>query len=182
MRYYAGCKKGRVIGGWRSSTVVTSRVLRNLINMFSISRLPYANFHVALFPPEASTKQRAQYLFQTYLQLLDSAITHVRSLPPSVSTTSTTFSTTTVSRNPARISYNLLLTHSTMSLIPRRKESFEWEGMKFSMNSLPFFGMVLSKTDQELQFLKDGNVKRILSEVAYPNASDEELPIEVKDV
>lgn len=69
----------------------------------------------------------------------------------------------------SEVSYNFLLTPEYMQIVPRTREKGELEeGMKVSVNSLGFAGMLLVKTKEELEAVKKVGVVEVLKRVAYP--------------
>ncbi len=66
--------------------------------------------------------------------------------------------------NSSPLSSNFLLTRTWMMIVPRRSEKYE----QISVNSLGFAGMLLVKSEEELEFVKNVGVLHILEGVAIP--------------
>jgi len=68
-------------------------------------------------------------------------------------------------------SYNVILTLEHMYIVPRAKEKFVADGgpeeveLKLSVNSLGFAGMLLVKSEDELELVRKVTIRRILGEV-----------------
>jgi ATP adenylyltransferase len=68
-------------------------------------------------------------------------------------------------------SYNVILTLEHMYIVPRAKEEFVADGgpgeteLKLSVNSLGFAGMLLVKSEYELERVREVTIRRILGEV-----------------
>lgn len=71
-------------------------------------------------------------------------------------------------------SYNVVLTLEHMHVIPRRHEAYVFSstGQKLPVNALGFSGMLLVKSEQELQAVKDEGVCNILRGVALESVHD----------
>lgn len=69
---------------------------------------------------------------------------------------------------PGKLSFNLLLTLEHLHLIPRKGESHKLQvtGDDLPVNALGFAGMLLVKSEVELEAVKSEGVGRILSAVA----------------
>ena len=69
---------------------------------------------------------------------------------------------------PGKPSFNVLLTLEHLHLIPRRQESHRLQvsGEELPVNALGFAGMLLVKSEAELEAVKTEGVGRILSAVA----------------
>lgn len=68
-------------------------------------------------------------------------------------------------------SYNIIMTLEHMYIVPRAKEKFiaeagsEEAGLELSVNSLGFAGMLLVKSEDELEHVRKITIRRILGEV-----------------
>ncbi|RDB24926.1 Diadenosine 5',5'''-P1,P4-tetraphosphate phosphorylase 2 [Hypsizygus marmoreus] len=128
---------------------------------FSLTVLPYAN-HVYRFPSRLSSynPDRLEYILSTaFLSLLDLGVSTIRHDP----------------EYPAgRPSYNVLITLEHMHLIPRRRESYtiQQTGEALSVNALGFAGMVLVKSDEELEAVKKEGLGKILRSVGLESVHD----------
>lgn len=128
---------------------------------FAISSLPYAN-HVFRLPPlsdKLSVGELSQALFPPFLSLLDLVISTVRHDPD---------------YPPGSPSYNVILTLEHMHLIPRRHEAYRIEETQelISVNSLGFAGMLLAKSESELEAMKKEGVGRILRGVGLESVHE----------
>ena len=71
-------------------------------------------------------------------------------------------------------SYNVILTLEHMHLIPRKKENhiLEETGEALSVNSLGYAGMLLGKSEAELDVVKRASIGRILREVGLESVHE----------
>ncbi|KAF9478822.1 ATP adenylyltransferase [Pholiota conissans] len=128
---------------------------------FSLNHLSYAN-HCYRLPSQLHTygpDQLETVLAQAFLQLLDLAISTIRhdeSYPVG---------------SPA---YNVILTLEHLHVIPRGKEEhiLKETGGKLSVNALGFAGMLLVKSDEELEAVKKESISKILRDVALESVHD----------
>jgi sulfate adenylyltransferase (ADP) / ATP adenylyltransferase len=133
-----------------------------------LTSLPYAN-HIIRFPSTFSSSppsQLTQTITQAFLSLLDLTISTIRHDP----------------EYPAgKPSYNVLITLEHMHLIPRRLESatLEWETKNtsggpqpLSVNSLAFAGMLMTRSEEELEAVKREGVGKILRSVGLKSVHD----------
>lgn len=69
---------------------------------------------------------------------------------------------------PGQPSYNVLLTLEHLHLIPRKRDTHKLEatGEELPVNALGFAGMLLVKSDTELEAVKSEGVGKILHAVA----------------
>lgn len=90
------------------------------------------------------------YLGQMFFGLFDSMIQQLRENDSQVT-----------------FSYNFILTNQYMMMVPRQKEHWEVaeKGIKLSVNSMAFAGLLLTKTSEELDTLKQTNILNLLAEV-----------------
>jgi len=128
---------------------------------FAISSLPYAN-HVFRLPPlsgNLSVGELSQAVFPPFLSLLDLVISTIR------------HDSDYPSGSP---SYNVILTLEHMHMIPRRHEAYKIEEMQqlISVNSLGFAGMLLAKSESELEAMKKEGIGRILRGVGLESVHD----------
>ncbi|RDX41812.1 HIT-like protein [Lentinus brumalis] len=123
---------------------------------FSLGALPYAN-HVRRLPSSLSNTSEPDTLepalADAFLSLLDLAIQTVRHDP------------TYPAGTP---SYNVFLTLEHIHIVPRRQETHTLAGTgeKLSVNALGFAGMLLVKSERELEAVKEEGVTKILKDVA----------------
>ncbi|KAJ3762355.1 ATP adenylyltransferase-domain-containing protein [Lentinula raphanica] len=138
---------------------------------FSIERLPWAN-HIFRFPPNlrtSSTDQREPILADAFISLLDLAISTVRHDPT----------------YPAGLpSYNVILTLEHMHIIPRKCENHTLEstGEELSVNSMGFAGLLLVKSERELEAVKTEGLCKILQSVALKSVHDLQVAGVTKDI
>ncbi|KAJ3933577.1 MAG: ATP adenylyltransferase-domain-containing protein [Lentinula lateritia] len=138
---------------------------------FSIERLPWAN-HVFRFPsnlPSSPVHKREPILADAFISLLDLVISTVRYDPT----------------YPAGLpSYNVILTLEHMHLIPRRFENhtIESTGDDLSVNSMGFAGMLLVKSERELEAVKTEGLGKILRSVALQSVHDIQVAGSTRDI
>ncbi|CAG8479062.1 5827_t:CDS:2 [Cetraspora pellucida] len=120
---------------------------------FDIPKLPYVH-HIALLDPQRLSGHHghhgevSQYLNDVFHSLLDAMIEglHKQSF--------------SIGRNP--LSYNLIMTHTWFMIVPRSREKYE----QISVNSLGFAGMLLTRSEEELELVKNVGVLNVLEGVA----------------
>ncbi|KAJ6625891.1 ATP adenylyltransferase-domain-containing protein [Mycena sp. CBHHK59/15] len=123
--------------------------------------LTYAN-HVYRFPDRFYTftpEKLEVVLAQAFLALLDLIISTIRHDPD----------------YPAgKPSYNVVITLEHMHLVPRRQEEhiLEETGDKLSVNALAFAGMLLVKSERELEAVKTEGVGKILRAVGLESVHE----------
>jgi ATP adenylyltransferase len=128
---------------------------------FTISKLPFAN-HVFRLPPDLQYEEGEnleRMLADAFLSLLDLVISTIRHAPD----------------YPAgKPSYNVILTLEHMHLIPRRYENYVLpeNGDVISVNALAYAGMLLVKTDEELERVKAHGIGKILRGVGLESVHD----------
>ncbi|CAG8520552.1 9073_t:CDS:2 [Funneliformis mosseae] len=127
--------------------------------IFDFTELPYIHYVVLLDPQKLSghlghsyQEEVGQYLTETYHSLLNAMIKELGSSQSSAS--------------PTPLSYNFVITHTWMMIVPRHCEKYE----QISVNSLGFTGMFLVKSEEELEFVKKVGILRILEGVAIPKS------------
>ncbi|KAG6900485.1 hypothetical protein C0993_009795 [Termitomyces sp. T159_Od127] len=118
---------------------------------FSLTTLPYAN-HVVRFPSHLSSSapdKIEQVLSSAFLSLLDLVVSTVRHEPE---------------YRPGKPSYNVLITLEHMHLIPRKQDVYviPETGYEVSVNALGFAGMLLVKSEEELEALKNESIGKVL--------------------
>ncbi|KAG6903059.1 hypothetical protein C0995_006246 [Termitomyces sp. Mi166 len=128
---------------------------------FSLSTLPYAN-HVFRFPSQLSSSTSdkiEQTLSSAFLSLLDLVVSTVRHDPDYPS---------------GRPSYNVLITLEHIHLIPRKQDVYTIPetGSKVSVNALGFAGMLLVKSEEELEALKKESIGKVLGSVGLKSVHD----------
>ncbi|KAH9859105.1 ATP adenylyltransferase-domain-containing protein [Lenzites betulinus] len=130
---------------------------------FTLSSLPYAN-HVYRLPnslPTASPASLHPALAHAFLALLDATIADVRRAP----------------EYPAGApSYNVVLTLEHMHLVPRVRETHTLAGTgeALSVNALGFAGMLLVKSEREMNAVKEEGVGVVLRGVALEQEGAQE--------
>ncbi|ESK96618.1 5-p-4-tetraphosphate phosphorylase [Moniliophthora roreri MCA 2997] len=135
--------------------------LENADKPFSITKLPYAN-HVFRFPPRlASSKPEEveRVLTDAFISLLDLAISTIRH----------------DADYPARkASYNVILSLEHMYVIPRKRETYTLSttGGILSINSLGYAGMLLVKSEEELEAVKNEGIGKILRSIGLESVHD----------
>ncbi|TRM69493.1 HIT-like domain-containing protein [Schizophyllum amplum] len=135
--------------------------LETIDRPFTISKLPYAN-HVFRLPSDLamqSTEQLEDTLCSAFLQLLDLTISTVR------------HNADYPSGNP---SYNVLLTRSHIHVIPRRFENHTLQatGEELSVNALGAAGMLLVKSEPEMEAVKAEGLGKILRSVGLESVHE----------
>ncbi|KAI0762132.1 HIT-like protein [Trametes elegans] len=128
---------------------------------FAIPSLPYAH-HVRRLPPSlqyASADALAQALTGAFLGLLDLAIATVRHAPAHP-------------RGPP--SYNVVLTLEHVHVVPRARETHTLArtGEALSVNALGFAGMLLVKSERELEAVREEGVGTILRGVGLESVHE----------
>ncbi|KAG6831825.1 hypothetical protein H0H87_003744 [Tephrocybe sp. NHM501043] len=133
---------------------------------FSLTALPYAN-HVFRLPSQLSSfapEKIEQTLSRVFISLLDLVVSTIRhdSEYPS-----------------GKPSYNVLITLEHVHLIPRKQDVYIMPetGAKLSVNALGFAGMLLAKSEEELEALKKESVGKVLRSVGLGSVHD----IQVED-
>jgi len=139
-----------------------SQNLEDPTKPFSLHTLPYANyiFRLPSSLPSSSPDDITDVLSQAFLQLLDLVIATMRhdaELPP----------------GPP--SYNVLLTLEHIHVIPRSQEKHVLTdtGESVSVNALGYAGMLLVKSDEEMEAVKREGVAKILSGVGMRSVQGE---------
>ncbi|EMD37578.1 hypothetical protein CERSUDRAFT_114219 [Gelatoporia subvermispora B] len=128
---------------------------------FALKALPYAN-HVHRLPSNLMylpSAERERILSQAFLSLLDLAISTMRHDP----------------QYPAGSpSYNVILTLEHIHVIPRRREMYVLQetGEDLSVNALGFAGLLLVKSERELEAVQKESVKNILKGVSLESVHD----------
>ncbi|KAF9452732.1 HIT-like protein [Macrolepiota fuliginosa MF-IS2] len=128
---------------------------------FTISKLPYAN-HVFRFSSELQYEDEEgleRTLADAFLSLLDLVVSTIRH----------------ASDYPAgKPSYNVILTLEHIHLIPRRYETYKIPETvhEVNVNSLGFAGMLLVKSDEELERVKSHGIGKILKGVALESVHE----------
>ena len=117
--------------------------------------LPYANF-VQRLPSstrDSYPSELSNILGSSFITLLDLVINNIRRQPD---------------YPPGETSFNLLLTLEHLHLIPRKQEAHKLEatGDELPVNALGFAGMLLVKSEVELEAVKTEGVGKILRAVA----------------
>jgi ATP adenylyltransferase len=128
------------------------------VKPFTIPSLPYSNF-INRFPsatPGLGSDILEDLLGSSFLDLLDGAISTIRQDPDHPS---------------GSPSYNVLLTLEHLYLIPRRREKYvfkESQQEDMSVNALGFAGMLLVKSEEDLEGVKREGALNVLAGVAVP--------------
>lgn len=127
-------------------------------------RLPYAN-HIFRLPPDLQHiegEQLERILTDAFLSLLDLAVSTIRHTPD----------------YPAgKPSYNVIMTLEHIHVIPRRYEHFVLPetGDVVNVNALGFAGMLLVKTEEDLEKVKAYGVGNILRGVGLESVHEIQL-------
>ncbi|KIM45312.1 hypothetical protein M413DRAFT_337714 [Hebeloma cylindrosporum] len=128
---------------------------------FSLTQLSYAS-HSYRFPSNIATcspDELEGLMANAFLQLLDLAISTIRHDP----------------EYPiGKPSYNVIITREHIHIIPRRRENYvlSENGEKLSVNALGFAGMLLVKSEQELEIVKRESIGKILRGVGLESVHD----------
>ena len=101
-------------------------------------------------------------LSDAFLQLLDATISSIRHYPD---------------YPVGSPSYNVIITLEYMHVIPRRKDGhiLERTGEKLSVNALGFAGMLLAKSEQQVEDVKRESISKILQSVGLENVHDSQV-------
>ena len=124
-------------------------------------KLSYAS-HSFRFPSYFDTfpsDRLEMVISDAFLQLLDATISTIRHHPD---------------YPVGSPSYNVIITPEYMHIIPRRKDGHVLEGTreKLSVNALGFAGMLLAKSEQEVEAVKRESIGKILQSVGLENVHD----------
>ena len=140
---------------------------------FALNSIPFA-VHVRRLPlyssatPKSSLEEALGDAFLTLLDLMHSTIWHSPSHP---------------SGQP---SYNVILTRNHLYIAPRSREKhvLEKTGDELSVNALGFAGMLLVKSEAELEAVKEEGVIKILKGVGVDSVHEKQIqePHETDDV
>ncbi|KAH9951540.1 HIT-like domain-containing protein [Amylocystis lapponica] len=131
---------------------------------FTLSALPYANHirrlprHLASAPPD----ELSATLADAFLSLLDLTISTVRH----------------ATDYPAGApSYNFVLTLEHMHIVPRAREAHVLgaTGEALSVNALGFSGLLLVKSERELEAVKEEGIAQILAGVALKSVHEKQM-------
>jgi len=127
--------------------------------IFNFPELPYVHYLTLLDPQQLSGHHGqsykeivSQYLTETFLSLINAMTEGVRA-----------------SSLTAPFSYNFLMTHTWMMIVLRRSEKYG----QISVNSLGFAGMLLVKSEEELEFAKNVGILHVLEGVAISKDKDQ---------
>jgi ATP adenylyltransferase len=121
----------------------------------------YAN-HVFRFPAHLSsfpTDKLDTMLSTVFLSLLDLCISTIRHDPE---------------YPPGKPAFNVLMSLEHMHLIPRRKDAhvLPETGQTLNVNALGFAGMLLVRSEEELEALKKESIGKILRSVGLESVHD----------
>lgn len=126
--------------------------------------LPYANHVFRFTSPTSPTASASQAevestLANIFFSLLDLAISTVRHDPD---------------YPPGRLSYNVIMTLEHIHVIPRKHEAHTLRetGEKLGVNALGFAGMLLVKSEEELEAVKKEGWGPILNGVGVRSVHD----------
>jgi len=128
---------------------------------FSLHKLTYVS-HSFRFPSYFDTfpsDRLEMVISDAFLQLLDATISTIRHYPD---------------YPVGSISYNVIVTLEYMHIIPRRKDGhvLEGTGEKLCVNALGFAGMLMSKSEQEIEAVKRESIGKILRSVGLEKVHD----------
>lgn len=131
---------------------------------FTLSALPFAN-HIRRLPSQLASRSRDELeenLGMAFMTLLDLAISTVRHSPD---------------QPVGSPSYNVIVTLEHMYVVPRSQEShvLSITGELLSVNALGFAGMLLVKSENELEAVKAEGVTKILKSVALESVHDRQV-------
>ncbi|CAG8474730.1 12342_t:CDS:2 [Acaulospora morrowiae] len=118
--------------------------------IFEFSGLPFVHYVALLDPKKLGGSKHGEYLNELYRSLLDVLIEGFRDQSSSSDAVSP--------------SYNFVVTHTWVMIVPRRCEKYEY----VSVNSLGFVGMLLLRSNEELEFAKKVGLLKILESVGIP--------------
>lgn len=147
-----------------STTEILISLLKHFLGLdrpFSLTQLSYAS-HSYRFPSDIASSPPHELeglMANAFLQILDLAISTIRHDPD----------------YPAgKPSYNVIITLEHIHIIPRRQEHYVLaeNGEKLSVNALGFAGMLLVKSDQELEIVKRESIGKILRGVGLESVHD----------
>jgi len=131
---------------------------------FSLTALPYANHVFRFTSPTLPTPSMPQpdveeMLTNVFFSLLDLAISTVRHDPD---------------YPPGPISYNVVMTMQHMHVIPRKYEThaLSQTGERLAVNALGFAGMLLVKSEKELEAVKKEGWTSILKSVGVKSVHE----------
>ncbi|KAI9486711.1 MAG: ATP adenylyltransferase-domain-containing protein [Benjaminiella poitrasii] len=133
---------------------------RHVGQIYAINKLPFVHVILPLdnnIIRNANTREElTDYLVQMFFGVLDAMFQQLRE-----------------NAQPLNASYNFLMTQDFMMLIPRSQEkaSIEHNGKTFelSINSLGFAGLLLCKTEEQLEALKaQENLMDVLTQIGIP--------------
>lgn len=111
--------------------------------IYAINKLPFVHVIMQLDANivRAGKEELTDYLSQMFFGLMDAMFQQLRENTQELTT-----------------SYNFIMTQEFMMLIPRQKETavvtHQDKEYEFSLNSLPFAGFLLSKTEEQQQVLE----------------------------
>ncbi|KAI1320978.1 bifunctional AP-4-A phosphorylase/ADP sulfurylase [Mortierella claussenii] len=125
------------------------------------------NHVVLLQDPESCNKSQEDILVDAYITLMDAMLMSLREHAEHQD-----FSAEDQSLITSKVAYNWLLTTEFMMIAPRRKESSnlypDQNGVCININSLGFAGMVLAKSEEEMNIVKArGGVIPLVSETGF---------------
>ena len=125
---------------------------------FSLHKLSYVS-HSFRFPSYLDTfpsDRLETVISNAFLQLLDATISSIRHYPD---------------YPVGSPSYNVIVTLEYMHVIPRRKDGhvLEETGEKLSVNALGFAGMLLAKSEEQVEDVKRESIGKILRSVGLEN-------------
>ncbi|KAJ2928607.1 hypothetical protein H1R20_g8479, partial [Candolleomyces eurysporus] len=138
---------------------------------FSLTSLPYASssFRFPSYLDTFSVEDLEKVLSDVFLQLLDLCISTVRHDPD---------------YPPGRPSYNVIITLEHMHLVPRKFEThlLEKTGERLPVNALGFAGMLLVKSEQELDAVRYETVAKILRGVGLESVHEDQVEGTAKEL
>jgi len=131
---------------------------------FSLTSLPYANHVFRFTSPTSPTSSTSRSdveaaLANIFISLLDLTISTIRHDPE---------------YPRGSLSYNVIMTLEHMHVIPRKHETHTLHntGEKLSVNALGFAGMLLVKSEEELEAVKQEGWSSILKSVGLKSVHD----------
>ncbi|KAF0407539.1 ATP adenylyltransferase [Gigaspora margarita] len=137
-----------------NSCIYGSQEFKKPGEIFDIPELPYVHYISLLDPQQLSLghgrhEEVSHYLNDVFHSLLDAMIESLHKQSSLISLNS--------------LSYNVVMTSTWLMIVPRSKEKYE----NMSVNSLGYAGMLLTKSKEELELVKDAGVLNILESLAF---------------
>lgn len=129
----------------------------------SLNKTPFFSHFIVPISSESCEQEIDEHLGFRYSTLLSRVLTCIRN---NQSTNDMT-STTTAPRSSS-ISYNLVFTEEWMMAVPRTAPDYIDDGVKIGVNAVGTVGLLLAKSENELNYLKEKGPMTILQNVTIP--------------